>query len=246
MLDASPPSVRHPSDRFVTTTWSRVLRAAAPDDPASGPAWQELCRSYWYPLYAYARRRGSPPPEAEDAVQGFFAWLFEANALRHADPARGRFRGFLAAAFRQFLAKQHEHAAARRRCPAGAVVSIDAATGEDRYRTEPTDHLTPDRAFEYAWARAVLERAMDRLRAECEAGRHGHRFEAFRGILTDQVPVAAVGEALGLSDGAVRVAVHRLRRRYGELLREEVAGTLESPADVEQELRDLLAAVAGV
>jgi DNA-directed RNA polymerase specialized sigma24 family protein len=140
-----PADADRPSGRFHSTHWSQVLRAAAPHDPAARPALAELCGHYWYPLYAYHRRRGAAAEEAEDAVQAFFAWLLESGTLAHADQQRGRFRGFLVAAFRRFLAKRHEHATAAKRCPARPPVSIHGADGELLYGREVADHDTPER-----------------------------------------------------------------------------------------------------
>ncbi|MFO0849073.1 MAG: sigma-70 family RNA polymerase sigma factor [Gemmataceae bacterium] len=225
--------------RFHTTVWSRVLRAGRADDPSARPALAELCRAYWPPLYAYARRRGAPAAEAEDAGQGFFAWLLESNALRYADPGRGRFRGFLAAAFRQYLTRKHEYDTAAKRCPPAPLLPLYGVAHE------PADHLTPDAAFEYAWAVAVLGRAMDRLQAEQEAAGRGERFAAFQGMMTGQSaePTAVVAARVGMTEGAVRVAVHRLRQRFAALLREEVSVTLDDGDDPADELRHLLQAV---
>ncbi len=241
----TPAQPDHTPSRFATTAWSCVLRAAAPDPAAARPALGELCRAYWYPLYAFHRRRGAPAADAEDAVQGFFAWLIESQALAYVDRERGRFRGFLVAAFRQFLAKQHEYATAAKRSPAEAILSINAGEGEARYALEPVTQATPDQLFDYAWAVEVLGRAMDRLRAEQHAAGRGERFEAFRGMLTGQSELSAreAGEPLGMTEGAVRVAVLRLRERYRELLREEVGATLDEGEDVEAELRQLLTAL---
>ena len=232
------------ADRFHTTAWSVVLRAA-PGGDAARPALADLCRAYWYPLYAFARRRGHEPADAEDAVQEFFAHLVESGLLKYADPGRGRFRGFLAAAFRQHLARRHEHATAAKRLPPGGVASLDVSAGEGRYAHEPADPDTPDRLFDRAWALSVLDRAMTKLRDESGSA---ERFDAFRGLLTGQggETTRAVGDRLGLAEGAVRVAVHRLRRRYAALLRAEVADTLDAGGDVEAELRELLAALGGV
>jgi DNA-directed RNA polymerase specialized sigma24 family protein len=144
-----------------------------------------LCRAYWYPLYAYHRRRGAAHAEAEDAVQGFFARLLEQNILRYADPTRGRFRTFLLTAFQQFLARQHEYATAAKRSPPGQLLSLDTGDGDARYERELAT-AEPDAAFEYAWAVSVLNRAMDRLREEAEAAGKGDRFKAFHGMLTGQ------------------------------------------------------------
>ena len=224
-----------------------VLRAAAPDQPGAALALGDLCQAYWYPLYAYARRRGLGPSEAEDAVQSFFAWLLEKNIIRYADPERGRFRGFLAASFQQFLARRREHESAAKRRPSGSMVSIEAEMTEGRYVRELVDDVTPDRLYDYAWAMSVLKRAMDRLRTECDSNSRAARFEAFQGLMTGQSAQSAreVGQILGMSEGAVRVALHRFKQRYGELLREEVAQTLETEADseIESELGRLLEAL---
>lgn len=235
------PSAPHPSAaRFATTAWSRVRSAA---DPAARPELADLCRAYWYPLYAYLRRHGRNQVDAEDAVQGFFAWLLESNAVKYADPARGKFRSFLVAALNQYLARRHEYESAAKRSPPGAMVSIDTADGEGRFAHEPADDRTPDRVFEYAWAVSVVRHAMDRLRAEQAAAGKGEQFDVYHGLLTGQAGDGTRGAAavLGTSEGAVRVAVHRLRKRYGEILREEVAATLDAGEDVAAELQHLLA-----
>jgi len=234
-----------PDARFATTAWSRVLRANAPDPVAARLALGDLCQAYWYPLYAFHRRRGATATDAEDAVQGFFAWLVESQALTYVDRERGRFRGFLVAMFRQFLAKQHEYATAAKRQPAEPILSINSGDGEARYAAEPAVEATPDQLFEYAWAVAVLARAMDRLQAEQVAAGRGDRFEAFQGMLTGQSELSAreAGQPLDMTEGAVRVAVLRLRERYRDLLREEVGATLDEGEDLETEMRHLLTAL---
>jgi RNA polymerase sigma-70 factor (ECF subfamily) len=230
---------------FHTTAWSCVLSAASQNPAAARPALAELCRAYWFPLYAYLRRRGAAHAEAEDGVQAFFARLLEDNILRYADPGRGRFRGFLLAAFRQFLAAQHAHDHAAKRRPPHGFESIETADGELRYAASLVDQVTPDLAYDYTWAMAVVNRAMDLLRDECQHCGGAERFQAFHGLLTGQSDKTsrALGEELGMSEGAVRVAVHRLKRRYAELVRAEVAATLEDGGDVEDELRQLLTAL---
>ncbi|QEL15235.1 RNA polymerase sigma factor [Limnoglobus roseus] len=201
----------------------------------------ELCAAYWYPLYAYLRRHGREPADAEDAVQGFFAWLLESNAVRYADPGRGRFRCFLVTALNQYLARRREYESAEKRTPPGPLVSIDAAAGEDWFSNEPADDRTPDMAFEYTWAVSVVRHALDRLRAEqAAAGKEG-QFDAYQGLLTGQGETTAVAAKFGMNEGAVRVAVHRLRKRYAEVLQEEVAATLEEGDDVNAELQHLIA-----
>lgn len=240
--EGEPPRL---GTRFATTVWSRVLRAAASDDVTARPAMAELCQAYWYPLYAYARKRGGSPAEAEDSVQAFFAWLLEKNLLRRAEPERGRFRGFLVASFQQFLARQHAHDSAQKRRPTTPLTSINTSTGELRYDKELTDEVTPERLFEYTWALSVVQRVMDQLRAEAVAGGRVDRFDAFQGMMTDQGTTGAreLGQSLGMSEGAVRVAVHRMKQRYGELLRQEIAVTLDEGEDVNEEIRYLMNAL---
>ncbi|MFO0952341.1 MAG: hypothetical protein U0835_14565 [Isosphaeraceae bacterium] len=241
LLDQDVPDA---GGRFVTTSWSRVLQAAS-DDDGSKPALADLCRTYWYPLYAYLRRQGVTPTDAEDAVQAFFARLLEDGILRHVDPERGRFRGFLLAALRQFMAGRRVYESAAKRRPPGGLVPIELSEGELRYSKELTHRITPDLLYDYTWAMALLKRAMDLLRAENQAKAPAGRFEAFQGLLTGQSARTAreIGEELGMTEGAVRVALFRLKQRYGEILRQEVASTLGEGGDVEEEIRALMAAV---
>lgn len=223
--------------------WSRVARAGRHDDRESRAALSELCEAYWYPLYAFARRRSLGPADAEDAVQGFFAHLLGENICRYADRSRGRFRSFLVAAFQQFLAHQHEYRSAAKR--AEPKERIPLAVAEARYAREVSHGVTAERLFDYAWAVSVLARAMDRLRDEHARDGRLDRFEACRGTLTGQakLPMAELARRFHTTEGAMRVAVHRMRQRYGELLREEVAGTLDDDRDVDAELRDLFTAL---
>ncbi|MFO0935371.1 MAG: hypothetical protein U0798_02510 [Gemmataceae bacterium] len=238
------PSSEPSAHRFATTAWSIVVRASG-SDPAARPALEDLSRAYWYPLYAYHRRRGAAAAEAEDAVQSFFAHLLEKNIVRYADPNRGRFRGFLVTAFRQFLAKRNEYESAGKRRPAGIMFSIDAVAGEARYSAELSDTETPDRLFEYTWAVATLDRAMTRLRGEQETEGKADRFRALQGTLTGQATAthAELAAGLGMSEGAIRVQIHRLRQRFAQFVREEVAATLGEGESVDEELRTLLTAL---
>jgi RNA polymerase sigma factor (sigma-70 family) len=239
------PPVNHTGSplngRFATTEWSKIVRAAVPDTAEARTALADLCQSYWYPLYAYLRRRGVEPSAAEDTVQAFFASILENNLFGRANPERGRFRGFLVAALRQFLHHQNEFESAAKRKPTTPIVSIDSTTAEGRYFREPAHDMTPERAFEYTWAVAVLDRASEGLRIEFESVGQAERFRALRVLLSGDSKVGAqqVGQQLGISEGAVRVALHRLRQRFGELLRAEVSATLDEGEDVEAELRDL-------
>jgi len=239
------------TETFLTTRWSVV---AAAGRPAASPqqahearsALAELCAAYWPPLYAFARRSGASPHDAADLVQGFFARLLEKGDLSAVDPARGRFRAWLVTAFRNFQSNARDRERARKRGGGRAPLRIDADAAESLYAPEPADTRTAEREFERRWALTVLERALQRLGAE--QGRAGKQaeFAALRPWLTAGGPeggYAGLADELGRSEGALKVAVHRLRRRYGELLREEVAGTVDDPGQVEAELASLLEAL---
>lgn len=246
-------------DTFFTTRWSVVAAAgrglAGQPPPADArAALQELCSAYWPPLYAYARRAGAAPGDAADQVQDFFARLLEKGDLAAADPARGRFRAWLLAAFRHHAAnlRDRERAAkrggGRRALPLPGGLALDADKAESRYAPEPSHARTPEREFERRWALQVLERALERLAAEQARAGRAQAFARLRPYLSpggDEAPYAQVAAELGRSEGALKVAVHRLRRRYGELLRAEVAGTLDDPREVQAELAALMEALGG-
>lgn len=228
--------------RFATTRWSIVL-AAGRNSAGSGRALQDLCRIYWYPLYAYARRRGYAVQEAEDLVQEFFAELLEKATVQRADPTRGRFRSFLLTVFTRFLNRQRQRGAAQKRGGGRPAVSIDCTAGEARYRQEPRDDLTPEKVFQRRWALTVLQQALARLEDHYAARGALPVFEKLRPYLVaDQLgpPYAQLAPDLDMSAGALKVAVHRLRRRYRQLLREEVAETVARQQDVDAELQELL------
>jgi RNA polymerase sigma-70 factor (ECF subfamily) len=205
----------------------------------------ELCRAYWYPLYAYIRHQGHPADRAEDLTQEFFARLLEKDSLGMVDPEKGKFRSFLLAACRHFLANQHDHDRARKRGGGRRPLSIDFRDADGRYAHEPGHGETAERLFERRWALALLDQVLARLRGEYEAAGKGRLFECLKGRLTGDAggPHARTAAELGLSEGAVKVAVHRLRKRYRELLREEIAHTVDDPAQVEDEIRALFAAL---
>jgi RNA polymerase sigma-70 factor (ECF subfamily) len=206
-----------------------------------------LCQTYWYPLYAYIRRQGHDADQAQDLAQEFFARLVEKDGLASVDQAKGRFRSFLLAACRHFLANERDRARTLKRGGDRQFVPIEFGDADSRYSCEPGHHETPERLFERRWALALLERVLARLRGEYEAAGKGRLFEQLKGHLTGDsggVPHAQAAAELGLSEGAVKVAVHRLRRRYRDLLREEIARTLDDPDQVEAEIRDLFAALA--
>ncbi len=231
---------------FETTQWSIVLAAGRDATGPARDALATLCDRYWYPVYAYVRRRGHDADEAEDLTQSFFATLLEKRYVGAADPARGRFRSFLLTAVTHFLSNERDRATAAKRGGGRAIVSLDAETAEGRYRMEPSHDATPERLFERRWALTLLDRTLGALRAEQERAGHAERFDRLKGFLTGEGGDGGYGVAaadLGLSEGAVKVAIHRLRKRYRELLRAEIAQTLEDTAAVEDELRALFAAL---
>ena len=235
-----------PAWRFASTRWSVVAAAGRKGSPQARAALAVLCQAYWYPLYAYARRRLARADDAQDLTQEFFARLLEKDYLQAADPHRGKFRSFLLTAFQRFLAKEHARATARKRGGGRRTLSLEFQEGEHRYRLEPADPATPEKLYERRWALTLLAQALARLRQELTAAGKERLFEALKGTLTGDgtgEPYERIGRDLGLSEPAVKTAAHRLRRRYQELLRAEVAQTVASPEEVEDELRDLFAAV---
>lgn len=243
-LSRAGSASRERSPVFATTAWNLVLRARS-NEHERELAFGELCAAYWYPVYAFARRSGLIAADAEDATQSFFAWLLEGNALDHADPARGRFRSFLITAFRQFLSRRREYESAAKRCPERPILSLHLEQGEPRYKREPCHDQTPERMFEYAWALSIIERAMSALRREWEQSGKGERFEALKSTLNGSEPEKHrdLARQLNISEGAVRVTIHRLRNRFGQLLRAEIGQTLESERDIEEELQQMMAAL---
>ncbi|MBI3414589.1 MAG: sigma-70 family RNA polymerase sigma factor [Verrucomicrobia bacterium] len=234
-------------DQFNTTHWSVVLAARGDDTTCVHAALSTLCQAYWYPLYAHVRRRGHDAENARDLTQGFFAQLLARNAVELADPQRGRFRTFLLAALDNFLHHAHRDAQALKRGGGKETVSLDAQDAEQRFALEPADERSPDREFDRRWALATLERARGRLRHEFALAGKAELFDLLRPHLqgdADGPAYAPIAAQLNLTVGAVKVTVHRLRRRYGELLREEVAQTLANPADAEAEIRHLIASLS--
>jgi RNA polymerase sigma factor (sigma-70 family) len=230
--------------RFLTTRWSVVLAAVEEHTPAGRAALESLCKHYWFPLYAFARRRGESHEGAQDAVQSLFAALLERRDLSSLSPERGRFRAFLLAAMKHLLANEARRASAEKRGGARVTLSIDFDDAATRYAAEPVDALTPETLFDRAWALEVLRRTLDLLALEYEAeGRRGLFDQLERELAGERVGYAAVGTALGMTEGAVKVAAHRLRRRWRELLRSEIAGTVASEIDVEAELAGLFEAL---
>lgn len=236
-----------PDARFVTTHWSVVLVAGRSDSTRAQDALARLCQAYWYPLYAYVRRQGHSPADAQDLTQAFFANLLERHALASADPNRGRFRSFLLAALNHFLANEWEKVRAQKRGGGRQLISLDLASAEERYDLEPADTASPDKLFDKHWALALLEEVLNRLEAEYRATGKADLFAALKQTLTgsrESQPYAVLATRLGMNEPAVKVAVHRLRRRYKELLHAEIANTVADPAQTDEELRQLFAALA--
>ena len=233
--------------RFVTTHWSLVLAAGRGNDAASERALATLCELYWYPVYVFIRRHGHSADEAADLTQEFFTRMLEGSGLQQAAPEGGRFRSFVIACIRHFLANEQDHVRALKRGGGRPTLSLEIETAEGRYVLEPRDELTPDKIFDRRWALTLLDRALTRLRNEHTTTGKQKAFEALKGYLTGDsagVPYASVARALGTTEGAAKVAVHRLRRRFRDLLLEDVAATVEDPQDVEDEIRHLLEAVS--
>jgi RNA polymerase sigma-70 factor (ECF subfamily) len=232
---------------FPTTRWSRVLAAGDRVDPEAREALAELCSAYWYPLYAFVRRRGHPPDEAADLVQGTFLILLDRDGLAAIAPERGRFRSFLMAACSHHLADRRDRDQAARRGGGVAPIPIDRADAEGRYAAEPVNDWTPERLFERRWATGLLEIAVARLEAEWIAAGKAALVSRLLPALTGgrgDIPLAAIAAELGMTEGAVKMAASRLRKRYGEILREEIGRTVADPADLEDEVRALFAALA--
>jgi len=244
----APPSSREAgADIFVTTHWSVVLTAGRSDTTRAHDALARLCRTYWRPLYAYVRRRGHSAHDAEDLTQAFFARLLEREDVAAVSPERGKFRSYLLAAMNHFLSDEWDKTRAQKR-GGGRVIEMDSAVAEAILAQQSDDVLTPEKLFDQRWAITVLEEVHQRLRREHDRDGKGEQFEALRFSLMGErgaVPYATLAGKLNMSEGAVKVAVHRLRQRYRTLLRELVAETVTTPEEVEDELRYLMRALAG-
>ena len=245
-LDADAPGP--PINQFQSTRWSLILTAREGDRDEAREALAALCGAYWYPLYAFIRRKGHDAEAARDLVQGFFARLLERGDLASVDRAKGRFRSFLMAACSHYLANQSDHDRAKKRGGGRATISIDRLKAEGRYDREPADHLTAERLFEKQWAMALLDQVLGLLEAEMARAGKSRQFEALRPALlgsAERAPYARIAAELDMTEEAARAAARRLRRRYRELLREEVARTLDDPAGVEAEILALFATLGG-
>ena len=233
---------------FVTTHWSVVVTAGRSDTPRAQAALEELCRTYWYPLYAYVRRRGHSVEDAQDSTQEFFSRLLAGHWVGDADRAKGRFRTFLLTALSRFLANEWDRARAKKRGGGAVSVPLDTAVAESRYCAEAGNALAPDRLYDRQWAMTLLDRALSRLETEQQRLGKSAEFAVLSPALTAErgaIPYATMAAQLGLSETAARMAVHRLRKRFREVFREEIAQTVADPAEVEEEIRHLLAALTG-
>jgi RNA polymerase sigma-70 factor (ECF subfamily) len=246
---SEPDSAPATHGQFTTTHWSVVLAAGQSASPATATALEQLCRAYWYPLYAFVRRRGHAPADAQDLTQGFFAYLLEHHLVARADPEAGRFRSFLLGSLKHFLAHEHERATALKRGGGHPVLSLDALDPEQRYALEPADAATPETIFDQRWARQQIENALGRLRAEYAASGRGPLFDLLKDYVWGEknaLSLAGIAEQLELSEEAVKKAVQRLRQRFRDALRAEVAQTVTTPDQIDEELRHLRAALSGM
>ena len=229
----------------MTTHWTAVI-AAGRGDTGAAAALETLCRTYWYPLYAYVRRRGYSPADAEDLTQGFFERLLRLNSLADVKEERGKFRSFLLASLNHYIADQWDRASADKR-DLRKTISLDAQAAETRYGQEPTSRESPERVYERQWALALLEVVVQTLCTEYDAAGKSELFLSLRFTIAGNrqaVPYAELAGTLKMSEPSIRVAVHRLRRRYREVLRQQIAQTVTGPEEVEAELQALFAAVA--
>ncbi|MGN6554949.1 MAG: RNA polymerase sigma factor [Verrucomicrobiota bacterium] len=234
-----------PGDIFATTHWTVVLAAGKRSSPEALHALEELCRTYWFPLYAYVRRRGYAKADAEDLTQAFFARLLTKNWIGGVDHAKGKFRAWLLAALKHFLANEWDKAQAQKRGGGAALLSLDWQTADTQFQVAATDEPSPDKAFDREWALALLAKVIERLQQECAAEGRVKVFEQLKRFLTadkNQLAQSEIAQSLGVTEGAVRVAIHRLRKRYRQLLRDEIAHTLADAALVEEEMRALFGA----
>jgi len=228
--------------RFQTTHWSMVLKAGL----GAEEALLRLCRNYWVPLYAYTRRRGHGVHEAEDLTQSFFAHVLENHGLATVAPSKGRFRSFLLVSLKHFLDNEWNKERALKRGGGRVTISWDELPPREREAIEPSQELSPERLFDREWALTLLDRVMKQLQKECVAARKGELFEQLKGYLTGdggEKSYQQIAKDLNMTEGAVKVSAHRLRRRFGELLRDQIERTVADPSEIDAELRELFAAL---
>lgn len=237
-----------PSPVFATTHWSVVLAAGQDRSDRAMTALEELCRTYWYPLYSFARRWGHGPQDAEDLTQGFFAYFLEANLAAKAQPARGRFRSFLLATFKHFMAGEWDRARAQRRGGGREFIAWESQRAEERYEREPWDEKDPEKLYEWSWAMALLERTVAHLEAEFALAGKQAIFSELKDSLvggTAESTYAVLAGRLGKTEAAIKETVRRMRLRYRQLFREEIARTVEDASEVEAELRHIATVLRG-
>lgn len=242
-----PPRQDHGPAGFHTTHWSAVFAAGRDASQEGLAALESLCRTYWYPLYAYSRRQGQSPADSEDLTQQFFAGFLERKSFESADPERGRFRNYLLASFKNFLANEHHRRTTAKRGGRFAFVSLDDTQLETHFQNEPSHHVTPEHQYDHAWAMTLLGKVARDLKAEYQAAGKAAAFDTLEVFLTggrSDSGYDTISASLGVSESAVKMAVMRLRQRYGLLLRREIAQTLNDPSGVEDELRHLLQALS--
>ena len=228
---------------FQTTHWSEVVSAGEGNSEQGRRALENLCESYWYPIYVYVRRKGHGPDDAQDLTQEFFAQLIAKNQLRLADRDKGRFRTFLLAVLDYFIAREWSRAHRQKRGGQFSFISLDQLKPEERYALEPADNETPEKKFAREWARTVLRQTMNSLEKECEVEGKAAIFREAKSLLSGERPnagYAGISERLSMAEGTARVAVHRLRQRYGELLRQEIGKTVNEASEVDEELAYLM------
>jgi len=233
-----------PRNYFATTHWSVVLSAGHSETTRGRNALAALCETYWYPLYAYVRRQGHSPHDAEDLTQGFFARLLASESLAGVSPEKGKFRTFLLVALKRFLTNEWHHANSQKRGGGSFRVPLQGHTAETRYVAEPSEQLTAEKLYERRWALTLLDRVLSRLSDEFNAVGKKEQFEKLKPYLMaerESIPYAEAVVVLGMNEGAIKVAVHRLRRRFRELFREEVGHTVARPEEIDEEIRHLLA-----
>jgi RNA polymerase sigma factor (sigma-70 family) len=237
-----------PQAAFNTTHWSVVLAASNNDSTRAREALAKLCQTYWYPLYAYVRRRGYSAHDAQDLTQAFFEQLLERRSLASATPELGKFRSFILTAMKHFLASEWKQGMAQKRGGGSQVLSLDWAAAEERFDLEPATHSSPDKLFDKQWAVTLLADVLRRLECEYQSEGKGDLFAALKQTLLglrESQPYAELALKLGMNEGAVKVTVHRLRKRYRELIHDEIANTLDDPREVEAEMRYLFQVLAG-
>jgi len=249
-MEANPakdmPATTSAPHWFTTTDWSQVTLAARPDSPAAAAALEKLCRTYWLALYSYLRRQGYAPHDSQDVTPGFFLRLLRMNSLNDVGQNKGKFRTFLLAALNHFLSDERDRARAEKRGGGQIPVSLDETEAEQRYLQVPARELSPERVYDRRWALTVMEEALKRLRRESAANGKAELFARLSGFLSKEAmpgDYEEVARSLGMSPGAMAVAVHRLRQRYRECVRLELAQTVAGPADLEEEMQYLFAAL---